>query len=213
MFRFFRRATAPEPSTRSGAVEADSASQAVSQPDSGSGSDTPATSPTISDSLSKTRGGFFGAVRSLFRTKVSLDEGFWDDLEERLIAADLGAHVTADLINALRAQNARRPFGSGDDAEDALRERLHAILSMSGDTGLRLPVEGTAIILVIGVNGTVNAPSGRIAPVSRCSRNRRAVTLRRSFTMASALHLRATPTRSSLTLTVGYTPRSTSWLS
>ena len=133
MFRFFRRAPAPEP-----------ASEAVPHEAPGSASNTPDTAPTITESLTKTRGGFFGAVRNLFRTQAALDDTFWDDLEERLIAADLGAHVTADLVDALRAQNARRPFSTGDDAEAALRERLQAILATAGDTGLRLPVEGAA---------------------------------------------------------------------
>jgi fused signal recognition particle receptor len=109
---------------------------------------------TLTESLGKTRGGFFGAVRNLFRTQVSLDESFWEALEERLVAADLGAHVTADLVDQLRARNARRPFASGSEAEASLRELLQASLANAGDTGLSLPVEGAAVILVIGVNGT-----------------------------------------------------------
>jgi fused signal recognition particle receptor len=154
MFRFFRRAPAPEP-----------VSEAVPHEAPDSASNTPDTAPTITESLTKTRGGFFGAVRNLFRTQAALDDTFWDDLEERLIAADLGAHVTADLVDALRAQNARRPFSTGDDAEASLRERLQAILATAGDTGLRLPVEGAAIILVIGVNGT-----GKTTSVAKLTR-------------------------------------------
>jgi fused signal recognition particle receptor len=141
MFRFFRRATAPDPQPGSPLVE-----PAPSNAD--------AAAPTITESLGKTRGGFFGAVRNLFRTQVTLDEAFWESLEERLIAADLGAHVTADLVDELRARNGRRPFASGDEAEAALRELLEAILGSAGDPGLTLPVDGAAIILVIGVNGT-----------------------------------------------------------
>ena len=141
MFRFFRRATAPDPQPGSQLVES-----APSNAD--------AAAPTITESLGKTRGGFFGAVRNLFRTQVTLDEAFWESLEERLIAADLGAHVTADLVDELRARNGRRPFASGDEAEAALRELLEAILGSAGDPGLTLPVDGAAIILVIGVNGT-----------------------------------------------------------
>lgn len=143
MFRFFKRPSSSEAST-----------EAILHEPSESVSSAPDTAPTISESLSKTRGGFFGAVRSLFRTQAALDDSFWDDLEERLLAADLGAHVSADLIEVLRSENAKRPFRSGDEAELALRERLAGILATAGDTGLRLPVEGVAIILVIGVNGT-----------------------------------------------------------
>ncbi|NCA12838.1 MAG: signal recognition particle-docking protein FtsY [Proteobacteria bacterium] len=153
MFRFFRRATAPDPQPGSQLVES-----APSNAD--------AAAPTITESLGKTRGGFFGAVRNLFRTQVTLDEAFWESLEERLIAADLGAHVTADLVDELRARNGRRPFASGDEAEAALRELLEAILGFAGDPGLTLPVDGAAIILVIGVNGT-----GKTTTVAKLTKN------------------------------------------
>src|SRR5437867_979700 len=60
---------------------------------------------TVAQSLEKTRGGFFGAVRGLFQTRRELGEEFWDELEERLIQADVGAHTTADLVDALRDQH------------------------------------------------------------------------------------------------------------
>jgi fused signal recognition particle receptor len=142
MFRYFRRAATPEPTSERDA------------PPQGTSIAPEASAPAIADSLRKTRGGFFGAVRNLFRTQVTLDDAFWEDLEERLIAADVGAHVTADLTEALRAQNARSPFASGAAAEAALRDRLLAILGSAGDTGLHLPTQGAAIIFVIGVNGT-----------------------------------------------------------
>ncbi|MGH2356084.1 MAG: signal recognition particle receptor subunit alpha, partial [Chloroflexota bacterium] len=56
----------------------------------------------VAESLEKTRGGFFGAVRGMFQTGRALDEAFWDELEERLIQADVGAHTTADLVDGLR---------------------------------------------------------------------------------------------------------------
>ena len=85
--RFFRRA-APPPS----------------EPDTSAAAPAPA---SVEASLSSTRKGFFGAVRGLFQTQRTLDDAFWDELEERLIQADLGAHTTGDLIEGLQAQHAR----------------------------------------------------------------------------------------------------------
>lgn len=135
MMRFFRRA-APPPS----------------EPDTSAAAHAPA---SVEASLSSTRKGFFGAVRGLFQTQRTLDDAFWDELEERLIQADLGAHTTGDLIEGLQAQHARKPFLDPRDAELALRSELLKLLKSTGDTGLFLPAvtDGIAIILVIGVNG------------------------------------------------------------
>jgi fused signal recognition particle receptor len=105
----------------------------------------------LSQSLEKTRGGLFGAVRNLFHTRRELDEDFWDELEERLIQADVGAHTTADLVDALRDQQRTRRLASPEDAEATLRELMVDLLG-SDDASLVLPLP-LAVILVIGVNG------------------------------------------------------------
>ncbi len=105
----------------------------------------------VTQSLERTRGGLFGAVRGLFQQRRELDPDFWDDLEERLLQADLGAHTTADLVDALRERHQRRRFGSPDEAEVALREQLVELLGSERAT-LNLP-EPLAILLIVGVNG------------------------------------------------------------
>src|SRR5262245_31001205 len=110
----------------------------------------PAEGAGVPESLERTRGGLFGAVRSLFKGRRELDESFWDDLEERLLQADVGAHTTADLVDALREQNDRRPFASPEQAEAALREELQRLLP--DNPGLNLP-RPLSVILVAGVNG------------------------------------------------------------
>ncbi len=104
----------------------------------------------VPESLEKTRG-LFGAVRTMFQARRELDAIFWDELEERLIQADLGAHTTADLVDALREMHEKRRFDSPEQAETALRREMAALLG--GETaGLNLPLP-LAIILVAGVNG------------------------------------------------------------
>jgi len=111
----------------------------------------PETGTTVTDSLQRTRGGVFGAVRTLFQARRALDPAFWDELEERLLQADVGAHTTADLVEALRAQHARQRFEDASQAEAALRAQMEALLR-GGESGLSLPLP-LAVILVIGVNG------------------------------------------------------------
>ncbi len=109
------------------------------------------TGTTVTESLQRTRGGVFGAVRTLFQARRTLDPAFWDELEERLLQADVGAHTTADLVDSLRAQHARQRFEDAAQAEAALRAQMEALLR-GGESGLNLPLP-LAVILVIGVNG------------------------------------------------------------
>ena len=117
----------------------------------------------VAESLEKTRGGFFGAVRSLFQARRQIDEDFWDELEERLVQADLSPHTTADLVDALRDEHRKRRFGSPEAAEAALRDALLALLD-TGDATLTLP-QPLAVVLVIGVNGVGKTTS--IAKLAR----------------------------------------------
>ena len=101
--------------------------------------------------VERTRGGVFGAVRSLFQQRTELDPDFWDELEETLLQADVGAHTTADLVDELRARHARRRFENPQQAEAALQEVMVGLL---GDErpSLNLP-EPLAVVLIVGVNG------------------------------------------------------------
>ncbi|HEU5318495.1 MAG TPA: signal recognition particle-docking protein FtsY [Chloroflexota bacterium] len=105
----------------------------------------------IEQSLEKTRGGMFGAVRSLFQQRRELDASFWDELEETLLQADVGAHTTADLVDELRARHARRRFSTPEEAEEALQEVMVGLLGTERPS-LNLP-EPLGVILVVGVNG------------------------------------------------------------
>jgi fused signal recognition particle receptor len=105
----------------------------------------------VAQSLEKTRGGFFGAVRNLFQARRELDQAFWDELEERLIQADVGAHTTADLVDALRDQNRKRRFNSPEEAQAALKQLMLDLVDVGDPTfTLTAPL---SMVLVIGVNG------------------------------------------------------------
>src|SRR5215207_4511034 len=82
----------------------------------------------IEQSLERTRGGVFGAVRSLFQQRREVGPDFWDELEETLLQADVGAHTTADLVDELRARHARRRFATPEQAEVALQEVMVGLL-------------------------------------------------------------------------------------
>jgi len=97
--------------------------------------------------LSRTRSAIGGTLGTLFRSD-NLDDAFWDELEETLIAADVGVGPSTAAVETARKQ---RP-ADGEQARRLLEEALIAQLS-GRDRSLHL--EGTpAVVLVVGVNGT-----------------------------------------------------------
>ncbi len=97
-----------------------------------------------------------------------LDEDTWEEVEETLLASDLGVEATTELVNALKQQV--RIEGVRDEAtvRDWLREDLIRIVDPSMDRSLvsTRQVDRAAVILVVGVNGTGKTTTiGKIARV------------------------------------------------
>jgi fused signal recognition particle receptor len=92
-------------------------------------------------------------LRGLF-TGRKIDAALLEELEEKLLAADLGVTVTGEVLEELRQQVARRELADGDALMAALRARLTAILLPCEQA---LTVQQGAkpyVILVVGVNGS-----------------------------------------------------------
>ncbi|MCM0639058.1 signal recognition particle-docking protein FtsY [Cellulomonas wangsupingiae] len=102
-----------------------------------------------------------------------LTEDDWDELEETLLLADVGAGPTDELIDALRTRVRVEGLRDGEQARAVLREQLLALVDPSldrtlrttpttGEDGQRLP----AVVLVVGVNGTGKTTTvGKLARV------------------------------------------------
>ena len=99
--------------------------------------------------LERTRGGFMTRLRGLLGT-TGPEGPSWDDVEETLIAGDVGAALAIDLVE--RARRRRDPGGP----EAAVRAELAALLvPRESDWSPRSAVAGgPAVVLVVGVNGT-----------------------------------------------------------
>lgn len=78
----------------------------------------------------------------------TLGAGTWDEIEDALLAADVGVAATSDIVEAVR----RTGPSDGVEARSALRSGLAAELS-GRERGLALESK-PAVILVVGVNGT-----------------------------------------------------------
>ncbi|MEO6578710.1 MAG: signal recognition particle-docking protein FtsY [Candidatus Limnocylindria bacterium] len=97
--------------------------------------------------------GFGARLRSILGADEPATETTWDDVEEALIAADVGATTTLELVNAARARFRTEGGRSGEDARRALateiRDRLAKVGSGQFDLG-----PAPSVILFVGVNGT-----------------------------------------------------------
>jgi len=82
-----------------------------------------------------------------------IDEEFLEDLEERLIKADLGVRTVAMLVDDLRRKS-RKGGWTTRDVEDFLHREFLSIFKSTPSGGLEIVPGKTSIILVIGVNGT-----------------------------------------------------------
>jgi fused signal recognition particle receptor len=111
--------------------------------------------------LGQSRAGLGAAMAGIFRR--GLDEQAWEDLEESLIAADVGVEATLELVEGLRERVRAEHISTGDGALALLKEVLRLELGMA-DRRLRRRADGTSVWLVTGVNGTGKTTSiGKIA--------------------------------------------------
>jgi len=111
-----------------------------------------APAPELRERMGKTRGLISGYVRSL-RSRSSVDEEAWDDLEEALLRADVGVATTTALLGDLRARVHNGELRGADAVVAALREDLRRSLDTTSGTGLALDGERTSVWLFVGVNG------------------------------------------------------------
>ena len=94
-------------------------------------------------------GGLGTRLRAILGMGASATEATWEEIEEALIAADVGAETTISLVDA-----ARQRVGAGEtDLRGAIATELRARLESAG--GGRWEVgPAPAVVLVVGVNGT-----------------------------------------------------------
>ena len=96
--------------------------------------------------------GLGARLRAIF-SGPSADDATWEAVEEALIAGDVGAEATLELVDAARERLRREGGGSGDAARVALAAELRERLERAGAEGFKLGA-APSIVLFVGVNGT-----------------------------------------------------------
>jgi fused signal recognition particle receptor len=144
------------------------------------GQSTADTAAALDAGLARTRGGFMSRLRGQLGTAAGQGPS-WDDVEESLIAGDVGAALAIDLVERARQnRNAASP-------EAAIRNELAALLvarDLAWSPRSAVP-GGPAVILVVGVNGTGKTTTiGKLA--SRYNAQGRSVLLAAADTFRAA---------------------------
>ena len=112
--------------------------------------------------------GFFDKLKQgLAKTKqvfsfTKVDENLLDELEEKLVIADVGMETTEKIINNLRTRIKKENLKEADEVKKALREEIEEIFK---DNKPELDLSSKpAVILMVGVNGAGKTTSiGKIA--------------------------------------------------
>ena len=121
---------------------------------------------SLDKGLEKSSQGFFDKISKVVVGKSTVDEDVLDDLEEILIASDVGASTTIKIIQRIEQRVARDKFVGTDELDQILREEITGLL-------LENPLAGSGnidetkkpyVIMVVGVNGVGNTTSiGKLA--------------------------------------------------
>ena len=109
--------------------------------------------------------GFFKKFKEAWLASMTfdkLDDEFYEELEEALILADIGASTAADTVAQLRKRVSQKLLTRADEVKDALRDILAEKLDV-GDTALDVSTQ-PSVVLIIGVNGVGKTTSiGKLA--------------------------------------------------
>ncbi|KRK49297.1 signal recognition particle receptor ftsy [Secundilactobacillus kimchicus JCM 15530] len=106
--------------------------------------------------LTKTRLSFGERLNRLLANFRSVDESFFDDLEETLIGADVGYEtamtITDELRDEVKLQNAKKPR----DVQNVVVQKLIDLYNQAGQgesNTLAMADQGPTVVLFVGVNG------------------------------------------------------------
>ena len=116
----------------------------------------------LKEGLTKTRNNIVSGIDSVFSGFSSIDDDFYEELEEILIMGDIGVRATNDIIERLKEQvkqqHIKEPAQCKQLLIDSIKEQMHV-----GETAYEFEHQ-QSVVLVIGVNGVGKTTSvGKLA--------------------------------------------------
>jgi len=136
----------------------------------------------LKQGLKKTKDTVLNQVNNIFKAFVRIDEDLLDELEEILIASDVGVNTTSEIIERLREEIKERRLSDGSEVKEVLQGIIEEIIGENEKLNLET---NPSIILVIGVNGAGKTTSiGKLANIMR--RDKKTVTVAAADTFRAA---------------------------
>lgn len=116
----------------------------------------------LAEGLSKTRNNIVAGIDSVFHGFSSIDDDFYDEIEEILVMGDIGINATTAIIENLKQkvkeQHIKEPSECKELLINSIKEQMRV-----GETAYRFEHE-KSVVLVIGVNGVGKTTSvGKLA--------------------------------------------------
>ncbi len=105
----------------------------------------------INEGLHRSRDRFKEQMNVLLDRGPNVDEDFWDDLEETLILADIGASAADSIIEELRDQAKRKALPDAYAVFDMLTDQMASTFT---EAETNIFEESPSLVLFVGVNGS-----------------------------------------------------------
>lgn len=114
------------------------------------------------DGLAKTRSNIVAGIDSIFSGFSSIDEDFYEEIEEILVMGDIGIATTTAIIERLKKEVAERKIKEPSECKQLLIDSIKEQMKV-GDTAYEFE-NRRSVVLVIGVNGVGKTTSvGKLA--------------------------------------------------
>lgn len=112
-------------------------------------------SEKFKEGLVKTRDNFSNKINDLVARYRTIDEDFFEELEEILIQADVGFETVMELVEELKSEVKRRNIKDPVDVQSVISEKLIEIYESGEENLSTLNIQENAltVILFVGVNG------------------------------------------------------------
>lgn len=114
------------------------------------------------EGLSKTRDNIVSGIDSIFSGFSSIDDDFYEEIEEILVMGDIGINTTNAIIQNLKEQVAEKKIKEPSECKQLLIDSIKAQMDV-GETAYEFENQ-KSVVLVIGVNGVGKTTSvGKLA--------------------------------------------------
>ncbi len=121
----------------------------------------------MKQAVSRTRESFSSRIEGIVAMTRAVDEQALEELENALLASDLGVPTTTAILDALRERARRQDIAGGEELRSLLKEQLRTILE-APQRPVAEPASPPKVTFLVGVNGTgKTTTSGKLAAWSR----------------------------------------------